>query len=219
MRRLFCMKSIDLMALYTRLFDHFGPQHWWPTIETRTSKFEICVGAILTQNTAWTNVEKALQNLHDRERIAPEKIMAAPIARLCQTIRPAGYFNQKAKKLKLFSRFVVQSGGLRSVFRKPIPELRETLLGIWGIGRETADSIILYAAEKPIFVVDVYTKRLLAELGVVFRDYDEYREFFETRLPRRVRLWNEYHALIVAWGKLAARDPAAAQKLLSRLCS
>lgn len=222
---------LDLMNLYRKLYRHFGSQHWWPLfgspltaygspskigkrLAVSGKQFEICVGAILTQNTAWTNVERAIQNLHEIRLMSPEAIFAAPLAKLRRAIRPAGYFNQKAKKLKEFSRFVLRAGGLPKLFRLPVPMLRAKLLGVWGIGRETADSIILYAATKPIFVVDTYTKRLLNCFGIRFRDYDAYRLFFESRLPRSAKLWNEYHALIVIWGKLYARAPQEAGKIL-----
>lgn len=202
---------MNLMLLYRQLYREFGPQHWWPTLnESRIMnnelrRFEICVGAILTQNTAWVNVEKAIRNLHKANLMSPEAIIGTPRAKLEATIRSSGYFAQKAKKLKLFSRFVVGHGGLEKLFNKPLPELRSLLLNIWGIGPETADSMILYAAGKPIFVIDTYTKRLLNNFGIKFSTYDEYQSFFQNQLPRSAKVFNEFHALIVAWGKKKKR--------------
>lgn len=178
------------------------------------AQFEICVGAILTQNTAWTNVEKALRNLFAAKLMDPQKLASAPLRKIQRAIRPAGYFNQKTKKLKLFSQFVLERGGLDTLFQLPASELRSALLGIWGIGPETADSMILYAVRKPVFVIDAYTRRLLNLFKIRFRTYDEYSGFFESQLPRQVKLWNEYHALIVAWGKLFAKDRQSAQKII-----
>lgn len=224
--------QLNVMEVYRRLYKHFGPQHWWPTFNKISSfrfhdpRFEICIGAILTQNTAWTNVEKALRNLLAARLMTPRQILKAPSATLRRAIRPAGYFNQKAKKLQALAKFLRFHGldhgskagwetvtfeGLKEM---PVLKLREALLGVWGIGRETADSIILYAFQKPIFVIDVYTQRLLEQLGVRFHDYDEYRKFFEGRLPRKVQLWQEYHALIVAWGKLLAQNQHLAKRII-----
>lgn len=177
-------------------------------------RFEICVGAILTQNTSWTNVEKALVKLHQHDLLNPEKIVQAKTNKILQAIRSAGYYNQKIKKLKLFSGKLIDNGGLDKIFKMPVPKLRKFLLSVWGIGRETADSIILYAAKKPIFVVDTYSKRMLNCFGIKFNDYDEYRDFFEKSLPKKTKLWNEYHALIVAWGKLYNKDKILACEIL-----
>lgn len=204
--------------IYRKLYKHFGPQGWWPIFDKKTGrceyrggrnlsgrdKFEICVGAILTQNTAWKNVERALNNLTAANCLSPEKIVRA--RNLAALIRPAGYYNQKAKKLRLFGRaFIVEN--LRN---------REKLLGLWGIGPETTDSILLYAFGEPVFVIDVYTKRLCEVLGVKFKTYDEYRHFFESQLPRGSKLYNEFHALIVAWGKMHGdkKTRAASIKLI-----
>lgn len=185
---------------------------------TEADRFQICVGAILTQNTAWTNVERAFAAIM---RAAPSRkpqaaspwsprwIVSLPRAELARLIRPAGYFNQKARKLQIFSRWLLaqHDGSLAKFFRLSTDDCRLQLLALWGIGPETADSILLYAGRHPVFVIDAYTKRWLetkmskAEL----RTYDEYQRFFMDRLPRDARLFSEFHALIVAWGKTNRR--------------
>lgn len=198
---------MNLIKLYQKLHAQFGPQHWWPIVgelgirNHELGKFEICVGAILTQGAAWTNVEKALVNLHRARLMSPERMKKAHIITLKKAIRSAGYYNQKTKKLKAFVHFLDTHEGFKKLKKFDVSKLREALLGVWGIGEETADSIILYAFDKLIFVIDTYTKRLLDEYGIRFATYDEYRLFFEKRLPHNVKMWNEYHALIVAWGK------------------
>lgn len=216
-------------ALYEKLFAHFGPQHWWPvqvvskrrargTLSLRDDdkRFEIIVGAILTQNTAWKNVEKAIANLHAVDALYPQRIVSMPSARLSRLIRPAGYFNQKTKKLKIFSRWIITRGGLESLKSLPTNQLRAKLLSLWGIGPETADSLLLYAFGRPVFVVDVYTHRLCRAAGFGAMDYQECQRYFTDRLPRRVKLFNEYHALVVAWGKLYGNKKTRpeAEKLL-----
>lgn len=199
-----------LNEIYRRLYAHFGPQHWWP--HASGGAFEIVVGAILTQNTAWTNVEQALANLHRARLLTPAALHRAPVARLARLIRPSGYFNLKAKKLKAFTRFVFAEhrGRLAHLFALDTPRLREELLTVYGIGPETADSIILYAAHQPIFVVDAYTRRIFARLGLTRADasYDELQSWFMKHLPRDERMFNEYHALIVALGKNICRKRA-----------
>jgi len=199
-----------LVEIYQRLSARFGPQHWWP--HSRGGAFEIIVGAILTQNTAWTNVEKALANLRRARRLTPAALQRAPTARLARLIRPSGYFNLKAKKLKAFTRFVFAEhrGRLAHLFALDPARLREELLAVYGIGPETADSIILYAAHQPIFVVDAYTRRVFARLGMARADasYDELQLLFMQHLPREEPLFNEYHALIVALGKNICRKRA-----------
>ncbi len=201
--------SRDLRRLYRSLFRRYGPQGWWPArargYEARC--LEICVGAILTQNTNWKNVERALGNLRRVQALSLGKFLAMPRSRLAELIRPSGYFNQKSLKLKAFATFVKarHQGSFRRMFKTPTMALREQLLGVHGVGRETADSMLLYAGSKPIFVVDAYTRRWCVKLGVVFNQYDEYREFFEKRLPRNVNLFQEFHALIVAWAKDRSR--------------
>lgn len=180
-------------------------------------RFEICVGAILTQNTAWMNVEKAMTNLIMAGITSPQGILKCRISRLCKLIRSAGYFRQKCKKLKIFSKFLVENynGDLNYLFSQKLIVSRQKLLSLWGIGPETADSIVLYAGGKPSFVIDTYTRRLCEYFGVHFKTYDEYKDFFERQLPRSAKLFNEYHALIVAWGKLYSKDKARALQILA----
>ena len=193
--------SAALGAYYDALFAAHGPQHWWPG---RTA-FEVIVGAILTQNTSWSNVEIAIQNLRRERLMTPRGIEAVPFTRLARLIRSSGYFRQKAKKLKCFVRFLRSEydGSLRRMFDTPTAALREKLLGVYGIGPETADSILLYAGKHPVFVVDAYTRRLLErhQLATPAQSYEEIRELIEHSLPREAPLYNEYHALIVRTGK------------------
>ena len=197
---------MDLRREYAVLKRRFGAQHWWPVDGPKgyeASCLEMCAGAILTQNTSWQNVRKALDNLRTVKAFSFSKLLAMPRKRLAQLIRPSGYYNQKALKLQAFLTFVEAeySGSFRSMFKEPTMALRAKLLAVHGIGKETADSMLLYAGKKPIFVIDAYTKRFLATKGVVFDDYDGYRAYFEKHLRRNVKLYQEYHALIVAWGK------------------
>ncbi|WP_298273047.1 endonuclease III domain-containing protein [Geobacter sp.] len=186
-----------LREIFHILLDRYGPRHWWPA----ETPFEVCVGAILTQNTNWGNVEKAIANLKREGLLSPEALRDVPVERLAEVIRPAGFFNVKSARLKdfvgyLFARY---GGSLERMFAGEWRELREELLGVRGIGRETADSIILYAGGKPTFVVDAYTKRLFSALGLVGpgADYEAVRALFMENLPPEVPLFNEYHALIV----------------------
>jgi endonuclease-3 related protein len=190
-----------LMEYYEAMSGNLGPMKWWPG----QTPFEVIVGAILTQNTAWTNVERAIENLR-REKLlrvaAMEKVSRPRLARL---IRSSGYFRQKAKKLKAFVRFLRRDycGSLTRMFATPTTKLREELLAVHGIGPETADSILLYAGNHPIFVVDAYTRRILTRHGLAngAGTYDEVRAFFENHLTKDAQLYNEYHALIVNTGK------------------
>jgi endonuclease-3 related protein len=206
-----------LLMLYKKLLGFFGFQGWWPVTDTKNNKpsygkrknlteaqkFEVFVGAILTQSTSWKNVEKALQNLKKNNLFSPQKINRVSLKKLALIIKPSGYFNQKAIKLKkACSHLKKYDYSLNKFFKKPLKELREELLSIHGIGNETADSIILYAAQKPIFVVDAYTKRILTRfLGQQFSDYLETQKFFHTHLKKDTQLFNEFHALLVALGK------------------
>lgn len=205
---------MDVAVVYKKLFDEFGPQYWWPKHKGKKRpgfdpRFEIIVGAILTQNTAWKNVEKAIECLYEKNLLDAESISAAPIKKLETCIRSSGYYRQKAKKLKIVSRFFLKQNtagtrGERHSPLRPMPPSRNELLALWGIGRETADSILLYAFNQPIFVVDAYTRRLLKanrQNKLAEADYDKIRTFFESQLPSDYRLFNEYHALIVKWGK------------------
>lgn len=190
-----------LNEIYQRLSRNFGPQHWWPG----DGVFEIMVGAILTQNTNWSNVEKAIKNLRTAGLMNPEKLHQLDVRKLAQLIKPAGYFNIKAKRLKNFIRWLMEThqGNLERMSQRNLSDLREELLGVSGIGPETADSILLYALNKPTFVVDVYTYRILLRHNLIPEEstYDEIKSLFEDNLPSDVKLFNEYHALLVRLGK------------------
>jgi endonuclease-3 related protein len=195
------MSRQRLQDIYERLYRRFGPQHWWPG----ETPFEIIVGAILTQNTNWGNVEKAIGNLKKNNLLTPEKLHRLDVTELAELIRPAGYYNIKAGRLKSFLNRLFEKfdGRLDRLSILSTDRLREELLSIKGIGPETADSICLYAFNKPVFVVDAYTGRILGrhrllEPGV---GYEDIRMLFESSLPREVPLYNEYHALLVRLGK------------------
>jgi len=193
--------SAQLTRIYKSLLQHFGPQHWWPG-ETR---FEIIVGAILTQNTNWENVTKAIRNLKGSGLLTPLAMRKVSRARLAQKIRPSGYYNIKARRLKHFVGFLFSQyqGSLRKMAGVPWETLRPKLLAVNGIGPETADSILLYAFGKPVFVVDAYTKRFLSRHKRLSseNDYHDIQAFFMRHLKRDTRLFNEYHALLVRLGK------------------
>lgn len=189
-----------LISIFDKLYSCFGPQHWWPA----ESKFEILVGAILTQNISWTNVEKAITNLSDKDILSLEGILKADIEDLALLIKPAGYYNQKSRYLKNMCQYISKNYGSLDLFlSQDIDFLRKELLNIKGIGPETADSIILYAAEKPVFVIDTYTKRIFSRLGLIRPNisYDKAQSLFMGNLPKDVMLFKEYHALIVRLGK------------------
>ena len=190
-----------LTAMYRAMRDHFGHQHWWPG----DTPLEICVGAILTQNTHWTNVEKAIANLLAADCMSVATLDEMPTGDLADLIRPAGYFNVKARRLKHFIAHVRDAGfdGVEGFLARPAATLRADLLTVNGIGPETADSIVLYAAGKPSFVVDAYTCRILSRHHLISPAdrYDTVKALFERSLPRRATLWNDYHAQLVAVGK------------------
>jgi endonuclease-3 related protein len=194
-------KSERIKGLYHALYKSFGPQGWWPA----DTELECILGAILTQNTAWKNVERALGNLKKEGLISIEKLALIPTNVLAELIRPSGYFNQKAIRIKNFIRFLMENydGDLQKMLEEDTEALREKLLVIKGIGPETADSILLYAAKKPIFVVDAYTHRILSRHGLIPEDstYGEIQEVFMDSLPKDTQLFNEYHALFVRLGK------------------
>jgi len=197
-----------LIQAYERLHDFFGPQHWWPG----ESPFEIIVGAVLVQNTAWRNVERAIANLREAGLIEPRALYALPAEELAELIRPAGYYQVKARRLRNLLKFVVEEydGSLEAMFRTDLPALREQLLAIHGIGPETADAILLYAGGLPTFVVDTYAHRILARHGWIGygADYHEIKDYFESNLPADATLYNEYHALLVRVGKEYCRRTA-----------
>jgi endonuclease III related protein len=186
-----------------------GPQHWWPA----RTPFEVVVGAILTQNTAWENVEPAIAALRRERLLTPAAIERAPVGRLARLVRSTGYFRQKARKLKAFVRFLRAryGGSLARMFRTPTAELRAELLAVHGIGPETADSILLYAGGHAAFVVDAYTRRILERHGLARggESYEQVRELFEASLPRDAALFNEFHAQLVHVGKHWCRTQLA----------
>ncbi len=190
-----------LPKIYERLFKTFGPQAWWPA----QSPFEVIVGAILTQNTNWGNVEKALTNLKQKNLLSPELLHKIPIKKLTLLIRPAGYFNVKTKRLKSFIHFLFENynGDLKKMGQEETEVLRQKLLSVNGIGPETADSILLYAFHKPIFVVDSYTKRILYRHDLIDKDddYHSVQKIFMSSLALDEKMFNEYHALLVRVAK------------------
>ena len=197
-----------LLPIYNVLLNAIGPRHWWPG----ETPLEIIVGAILTQNTAWKNVEKAIANLKKEGGLSLEALDKLPENELAELIRPSGYFNQKAKKIKIFVRYICSryACSLEKMSERPLAPLREELLAIHGIGPETADSILLYAFEKPSFVVDAYTRRILLRHGWMTEKatYEDIRRFFMTFLPQDAALFNEFHALIVFVGnRFCKRTP------------
>jgi len=202
------MISETLTEIYELLFERFGPQDWWPG----ETQFEIMIGAILTQNTSWANVEKAIANLKAADCMTTEKLHGLEVPQLTELIRPAGYYNLKAARLKNFLDWLFDDydGDLNNIERLDTSRLRSELLAVKGIGPETADSILLYAFDRAVFVVDAYTARAacrhqLIEPGA---DYEQLQRLFESNLPQDVQLFNEYHALLVMVGKEYCRPKA-----------
>jgi len=197
-----------IKQVYKILFKAYGPQYWWPC--SSKNKFEVIIGAILTQNTSWTNVEKAIQNLEKNNLINIDKIIKIENEKLADLIRSAGYYNQKAERLKIAAKF----------FKDNKNPSRKDLLKVKGIGPETADSILLYAFNKPYFVIDAYTKRIFSRLGIIRADdYQEIQEIFEKNLPQDPKLFNEYHALIVNLGKnICKKKPLCKKCPLNNIC-
>jgi len=191
----------ELKAIYEVLYKAYGPQHWWPG----DTPFEVIVGAVLTQNTAWGNVEKTIANLQREHVLNLSRLNSMPSKRLASLIRPSGYFNIKTRRLKNLIVLIRDHyrGSLKRMFADDAMELRANLLGVNGIGPETADSILLYAGGKPFFVVDAYTKRILVRHGLISNnaDYQEVQSLFMENLPKDAKLYNEFHALIVKVSK------------------
>ncbi len=190
-----------LLNMYDRLLESFGPQAWWPA----DTPFEVAVGAILTQNTNWSNVERAIISLKAARAMSARAIHDMDNATLAELIRPAGYFNVKARRLKSFAEFLFSSygGSMKHMARTPLEDVRTELLDVHGVGPETADSIILYALKMPVFVIDAYTKRVLSRHGVMEagEDYESFRRYFEENLEHDSQMFNEFHALFVSVGK------------------
>jgi len=197
---------VTLRRLYDRLYALYGSQRWWPA----ESPFEVMVGAILTQNTAWTNVERAIANLRANDALSAGTIATAERAVLAEWLRPSGYYNIKAGRLQRFCRWYQGMGGYRVLAQMETAPLRRALLSVNGVGYETADDMLLYAFHRPVFVVDAYTRRLFSRLGLADAEssYEALRHQVERALVRcreRVALFNEYHALIVAHAKAVCR--------------
>lgn len=231
--------AASVRTIYASLLSSYGPQGWWPLSshegtnptktgssrgyhpgdyslpKTSSERFEVCAGAILTQNSSWPNAEKAINNLAEASALSPEKIIELPALELAALIKPSGYFNQKARKLQGFARFYLYLGG-----RTP---KRAELLALWGIGPETADSILLYAYHSPEFVVDAYTKRIASRLGLAKEtsSYDEVKAVFVDGLPTRFEYYNECHALLVEHAKrhCLTSEPRCAICPLKRVCA
>ncbi|MGD0336426.1 MAG: endonuclease III domain-containing protein [Candidatus Omnitrophota bacterium] len=190
-----------LTLIYRKLYAYFGPQHWWPA----KTPFEVMVGAILTQSTSWANVERSILNIKKNKLLSADKLYRLPEKRLAVLIKSAGYYNIKARRLKSFLDFIFKeyNASPKRMAKVPVQKLRHKLLTVNGIGPETADSILLYALDKPVFVVDAYTKRILSrhKLADGKLEYGQVQEFFMRNLKKNARLFNEYHALIVKLGK------------------
>lgn len=196
-------RRIVIPRVYHKLLAANGKQRWWPG----DSAFEIMVGAVLTQNTAWTNVKRAIDNLKQAKVLSPEAIAKAHPRRLAAWLRPSGYFNIKAQRLKAMCRWLMEQGGVKKINKIPSRDLRPALLAVHGIGPETADDILLYAFHHPVFVIDAYTRRIFARLGLINgnESYETLRQLFENTLGQDEMLFNEYHALIVVHGKDVCR--------------
>jgi len=196
----------------------YGPQRWWPADEP----FEVMVGAILTQSAAWSNVDKAIANLKAADALSPEAMRRLPVSELALTIRPCGYYNAKAVKLKaLADWFGGRGDDMNSLYSADTDGLRRELLAVHGVGLETADSILLYAAGKPVFVIDAYTRRIIGHLGLSpdKESYDAYQRLFTANLAADAALYNEYHALLVKLAKDACRkQPVCRRCCLSDVC-
>ncbi len=199
--------------------DYYGPQHWWPAQEP----FEVIVGAILTQSAAWLNVEKAITNLKAAKALSPKALRRLSLPEVATLIRPCGYYNAKALKLKSLAHWLGEyyNDNLNKLFANTTEHLRQQLLSIHGIGQETADSIILYAANKPIFVIDAYIRRIINRIGLALESnsYSAYQALFMDNLPTDAELFNEYHALLVCLAKDVCRNrPLCQQCCLRSIC-
>lgn len=223
-----------LKTIYFLLYSKYGPQGWWPLTakgesapeyfgkkpSTEQQVFEVIAGAVLTQNTSWKNVEKAIIKLNKSNILSIKGILNSSQKKMAKIIRSSGYYNQKAIKLKTIAKFL-SSNKISQLRKKSTKELRKLLLNIKGIGLETADSILLYAFEKPVFVVDAYTKRIFSNLGFIKMDYDyeKIRNLFESNLPKDYMMYKEYHALIVEHAKRACtKKPKCEGCVIKNLC-
>jgi endonuclease-3 related protein len=211
--------ALMIMDIYHRLHQRYGDQYWWPG----ETPFEIIIGAILTQSTSWKNVEKAIANLKREHLLSCRALWKIEEKQLAELIRSSGYYNAKAKKVKSFVQFLHDryQCQLNKMFAVPVRELRIELLAVHGIGEETADSILLYAGNKPVFVIDAYTKRIFSRLRIIKPQikYQEVQQLFMHHLPTDAKLFNEYHALLVAFGKSqCAKRPDCSHCFLKDLC-
>lgn len=211
--------SQTLQDIFKRLLACYGPQYWWPAGEP----FEVMVGAILTQQTTWGNAEKATSSLKKAKALSPEAIRRLKLPEIARLIRPSGYYNAKALKLKSLARWLGEyyDDQLDKLSSSSTPELRQQLLSIHGIGPETADSILLYAAGKPVFVIDAYTRRILNRIGLAphGNSYAAYQSLFMDNLPADARLFNEYHALLVHLAKdVCRKKPLCLKCCLNSIC-
>ncbi len=213
-------EQLSVNTIYDRLLDAYGPQHWWPA----QTPFEVMIGAVLTQSAAWTNVEKAITNLKKAQALSPGAIRNMPFSELSGLIKPSGYYNVKARKLKSLVYWLGEnySDDIEQMSAVKSNKLREELLAVYGIGPETADSILLYALGKPLFVIDAYTKRIFSRIGLTNEDdsYNYYQKLFMSNLATDVIVFNEYHALIVKHAKEACnKKPVCGGCCLSQICS
>ena len=211
--------ATHLHEIFRRLYEAHGPQHWWPG----ENEFEVIVGAILTQSTSWLNVEKALAEMKRAGCWSFQAIAQLDEPELASIIRSSGYYNAKARKLQAFARHVLSRGGLAALFEQDTVSLRSELLSIYGIGEETADDIIVYAAEKPSFVIDSYTRRIVDRMGLSPRSgsgYGAYQQLFHDNLPQDTPLFNEFHALLDHHAKVVCvkRGPRCFDCCLIDLC-
>ena len=227
---------MELRQVYDILMKEYGPQGWWPiTVDrsrgpeyipgrydhpkTEKQVWEVIVGAILTQNTAWKNVEKAILNLLNSNCISPECVLNIEKEKLADMVRPSGYYNQKTERLKLMAEYVNSFGNLHRIFDRPVHVIREELLSIKGIGPETADSILLYAGHIPVFVIDAYTRRFLSRVFSMDMEYDEAQRFFMDNLSKDIVVYKEYHAILVRLGKEhCRRTPMCENCPLAKKC-
>lgn len=215
------MKEFNLYSIYRILLRRYGPQGWWPA----DSVFEVMVGAVLTQNTAWSNVEKALHNLKREKLLQADKLVATRMSYLSKLLKPSGYFNVKAQRLKNLCAWYIKHGKHARLAKMQTAVLRDALLSVNGVGMETADDILLYAFDRPVFVIDAYTRRILGRLGIVDAalGYDALRQDIEKKLCRvrnKVAVFNEYHALLVLHAKDVCRvKPVCADCCLRESCT
>lgn len=212
------MKIETAEAVYQQLYSHYGRQQWWPA----DSPFEVMVGAILTQNTAWANVEKAIKQIKQNIALDEHSLLATNPERLAVWIKSSGYFNLKTKRLRALCQWLVENGGIDQIKRWSTDQLRSELLAVYGVGPETADDIVLYAFDRPVFVIDSYTRRLFSRLGLIEGNepYETLRTLFEDSLPQRAELFNEYHALVVLHVKQVCKSkPDCVHCLLKRVCN